>query len=99
MYCKISFEFCFLFLKFYNFTMYNIQIFLCCLKFGLTRSLIRYWVEFRLKEMTRLKNQARFGFDPPGLTYPLNTPTTWYEQVCQKPDIEDDFHLTKNDLP
>ena len=27
MYYKISFKFCFLFLKFYDFTIYNIQIF------------------------------------------------------------------------
>ena len=29
MYCKISFEFYFLLLKFYDFNMYNIQIFIC----------------------------------------------------------------------
>ena len=38
--CKTSFEFYFLHPNFYDFTIYNIQIFICSLNTGLIRSLV-----------------------------------------------------------
>ena len=64
MYHIISFKFCFLLLKFYNFTIYNIQIFIYCLKFRLIQcDPVTNRVGFRLKKIIYSKNWAGSGFD------------------------------------
>ena len=57
MYYKLCLKFYFLLLKFYDVTIYNIKICICCLNVELTQSdLVISWVSFEFKKMTRSKN-------------------------------------------